>query len=211
MKRLKREFYSRDTLTVARELLGKFLYKDGLVGKIVETEAYIGTEDKACHARWRKKEICFPMWGPAGFTYVYLTYGMYFMLNIVTEKEGFPSAVLIRAIEPIQGISVMSKNRGLNDMSFPRLPALLAGKWESKLLKIIASGPGKLTRALGINKSHNNHDLINSGSFYVGEGDKDNFVTGTSKRMGISYAEEYEHKPWRFYIKDNPFVSKQKG
>ena len=188
-------FYARDTLTVALELLGKKLVKREpssllLEGIIVETEAYVGVEDKACHARWRKKETCFPMWGPGGFTYVYFTYGMYHMLNIVTEKAGCPSAVLIRALEPINGLDLMFKNR--------------------KVEKVhdLTSGPGKLTMAFGVSKVHNNVDLTKKGTLYISEHSKPHkFDVVTTTRIGIPYAEEYINKPWRFYIKSNKFVS----
>ena len=189
-------FYARDTLTVARKLLGKKLVKrepSGLLleGIIVETEAYIGVEDKACHARWRKKETCFPILGPGGFTYVYFTYGTYHMLNIVTEMDGFPSAVLIRALEPINGMDLMFKNR--------------------KVEKVhdLTSGPGKLTMAFGISKEHNNIDLTKEDTLYIAEHSKPlKFDIVTTTRIGILYAEEYINKPWRFYIKNNKFVSR---
>lgn len=199
LKPLGKAFYARDTITVAKDLLGKYLIKDGLVGKIVETEAYIGTEDKACHGNWRKKETCAPMWGPAGFSYVYFTYGMYFMLNIVSEKDGFPAAVLIRAVEPVEGIEKMAKNRGYKASEIGNL----------KVLKNLTSGPGKLTQAFNIKKADNNLDLTKNPHFYIAKSSKkESFEIVKTTRIGINYAEEYTHKPWRFYIKNNPFVSK---
>ena len=127
-----RNFYSRDTKDVAKELLGMVLVHGYFSGYITETEAYIGTEDKASHASWRKKETCFPMWGPAGFTYVYFTYGMHHMLNIVTEQPELPAAVLIRSLEPVTGIDTMIKNRNTENV------------------QNLTTGPGKLTQALGI-------------------------------------------------------------
>jgi DNA-3-methyladenine glycosylase len=129
--RLGREFYARDTLTVARELLGQRLVRvmeDGqrLAGIIVETEAYIGEEDQACHASHGRTPRNAVMYGPAGFAYIYFIYGMYYCLNVVTEQEGFPAAVLIRAIEPTEGI--------------PRMQAYRQGR----PLHELTNGPGKL-------------------------------------------------------------------
>jgi DNA-3-methyladenine glycosylase len=194
MDRLKRDFYTQPTLVVAQKLLGNILVKDSLSGMIVETEAYIGTEDKACHASRRRREICFPMWGEGGFTYVYLTYGMYYMFNVVTEKRGFPSAVLIRALEPTKGIEEMIINR------------------KTDKVENLTNGPGKLSQALGITKKHNNIDLVNDPKIYISQSDQKNvFALTTAKRIGIDYAEEYKEKHWRFFIKDNNFVSTNKN
>lgn len=177
--RLEREFYCRPTIVVAKELLGKYLVKDKMVGKIVETEAYIGTKDKASHASWRKKESCFPMWGVGGFSYVYFTYGMHYMFNVVTEKEGFPSAVLVRALEPVSNILGAT------------------------------NGPGRLTKALGITKADNNVDLTKSEDLYIAQNVNDaKFKVVKSKRVGIDYAGTYRDKLWRFYIEGNKFVSR---
>jgi DNA-3-methyladenine glycosylase len=142
--RLARSFFSRPTLTVARELLGQRLVHlhNGirLAGLITETEAYIGQEDLACHARVGRTPRNAMMFGPSGHAYVYFTYGMHWMLNFVTEAEGFPAAVLIRAIAPAEGIDVMRQRRGRPDA-------------------ILTDGPAKLTQALGIDKSLNGHDL----------------------------------------------------
>jgi DNA-3-methyladenine glycosylase len=185
------EFYLQDTLTVAKSLLGKALVINGLSGIIVETEAYIGTDDKACHASVRKKETCFPMWERGGVSYVYLTYGMHYMFNVVTEKEGFPAAVLIRALEPLSGIQQMVYNRGIEN----------TGQ--------LTNGPGKLTKALGIDKSHNNTDLLKTGAVYIAERQTKPIEIVESERIGIEYAKEYKNKLWRFYIKDNKYVSKK--
>lgn len=184
---LSRSFYLRPTLIVAKDLLGKYLVKDDKVGLIVETEAYIGVKDKASHASWRKKEKCLPMWGIGGYSYVYLIYGMYYMFNVVTEDEGKPCAVLIRALEPVMGI-----NKPTN-------------------------GPGRLTKALGLTIRHNNLDLTKDKAFCITESlnftDKylmglPRFKIARAKRIGIDYAGSYAHKLWRFYIKGNKYVSK---
>jgi DNA-3-methyladenine glycosylase len=180
-KVLRPKFYEQKSLELAKQLLGKVLVKGSQQGIIVETEAYIGLEDKACHAAWRKKESCFPMWGPPGFTYVYLTYGMHYMLNIVTEPQGTPAAVLIRSLEPLKNISLKT------------------------------SGPGLLTKALGITKADNNISLVANPQFYLAEPDHpQKFETSQTTRIGITYAQESKDLPWRFYIKDNPFVSTYK-
>jgi len=182
---LPKDFYNRPTLTVARELLGARLVRilDGvkLVGMISETEAYIGEEDLACHAKAGLTPRTAPMYGPAGHAYVYFTYGNHWMLNAVTEKEGFPAAVLIRAIQPIEGIEVMMKRRNGRD----------------------TLGPGKLTQALGITKSENNIDLTktNSGLWIeAGQLIPDKNVT-IGARVGLNKTPEpWLSKPWRFLI-----------
>ena len=135
------EFYNRPTLTVARELIGARLVRimDGikLVGLITETEAYIGEEDLGCHAKAGRTPRTVVMYGPPGHAYVYFTYGNHWMLNAVTERENFPAAVLIRAIQPVEGVEVMSARRNGRD----------------------TFGPGKLTQAMGITKNENKVDL----------------------------------------------------
>ena len=141
---LPRDFYNRPTLSIARELIGARLARilDGvkLVGIITETEAYIGEKDLGCHAHVGKTNRNAMMYGLPGHAYVYFTYGNHWMLNVVTEPEGFPAAVLIRAIQPIEGIEVMSERRHGRD----------------------TFGPGKLTQAMGITKSENGIDLTES-------------------------------------------------
>jgi DNA-3-methyladenine glycosylase len=180
-------FYNRPTLTVARELLGARLVRilDGikLVGIISETEAYIGETDLACHAKAGLTPRTAPMYGPAGHAYVYFTYGNHWMLNAVTEKEGFPAAVLIRAIQPIEGIEVMMKRRNGRD----------------------TLGPGKLTQALGITKSENNANLTEPASglwIEAGQIISSKNVT-KSPRVGLNNTPEpWLSKPWRFLVKE---------
>lgn len=130
MRKLPRSFYDRDTVIVARDLLGKYLIHGGRVGRIVEVEAYVGPQDRASHSSRGRTARNAPMFGPPGFAYVYLIYGMYWCMNVVTEREGHASAVLLRAVEPVAGIS---------------------GK---------TSGPGLLCRSMGIDRRLNGHDLL---------------------------------------------------
>ena len=178
-------FYNRPTLTVARELLGTRLVRilDGvkLIGMIIETEAYFGFDDLASHAKAGRTIRTAPMFGPPGHAYVYFTYGNHWMLNAVTEPEGFPAAVLIRAIKPVEGIEIMIKRRGGRD----------------------TLGPGKLTQALGITKCENNVNLAESGSeLWIEEGQVilKKSVTITP-RVGLNKTPEpWLSKPWRFLI-----------
>ena len=200
--KLPREFYNRETLTVAKELLGKVLVhrKNNLLtsGIIVEVEAYRGTLDKASHAYHGKKtDRVKIMYGQPGMSYVYLIYGMYYCMNVVTEGEGIPEAVLIRAIEPLEGMDIMSKRRF--DLEYDLLP--------KKKKYNLTSGPGKLCIALDITKESNGGDLTGD-ELYIEEVDIPKFEVVSSKRIGIDYAEEARDFLWRFYIKDNPFVSK---
>ena len=159
---------------------------------VVETEAYAGPHDLACHAskgRTRRTEV---MFGPGGHAYVYMIYGFYFCLNVVTDDVGFPSAVLIRAVEPLDNISTMRKLRG-------NVPRDID----------IASGPGKLCRALDIDKQLNGADMEGKIIWFEDRGLRPlNIVT--SPRVGIDYAGEYRDKLWRFYIEGNPHVSRVK-
>lgn len=201
MNMLDRNFYNRDTLTVAKELLGKYIIKidngEKLIGMIVETEAYIGPIDKASHSyNYRRTERNEVMYGPAGYTYVYMIYGKNFCLNIVTEEVEKPCAVLIRALEPISGLDDMAKNR--YNKSFNEL--------NKKEIINLTNGPSKLCSAFKIDKSNNGKDIC-SNDFYIAEGIT-NFEIKEAKRINIDYAEEAKDFLWRFYIKGNKFVSK---
>jgi DNA-3-methyladenine glycosylase len=198
MKKLPREFYTRDdTLGVARDLLGKTLVvptENGarVSAMIVETEAYLGAEDKAAHSygnrRTKRTETMFSI---GGTVYIFFIYGMYFQFNVVVGKIGTPHAVLIRAVEPLENIEIMRERRGqMKDTN-------------------LTSGPGKLCIALGIDKTFNNENLLGE-KVWLEEGRKvseSEIVCG--KRIGIDYAEEYAEKPWRFWLKDNSFVSRK--
>ena len=185
VKALPPSFYNRPTLTVARELLGARLVRilDGvkLVGLISETEAYFGFDDLASHAKAGRTIRTAPMFGPPGHAYIYFTYGNQWMLNAVTEKEGFPAAVLIRAIQPIEGIEVMLERRQGRD----------------------TLGPGKLTQALGITKSENNADLTEANSslwIEAGQVIPNKSVT-IGPRVGLNKTPEpWLSKPWRFLV-----------
>lgn len=202
MIKLNRDFYSRDTLTVAKELLGKILVHktEGhiLKGKIVETEAYLGLTDKAAHSYGgRRTKRVETMYAIPGTAYVYLIYGIYCCLNIITEKEGVPEGVMLRAIEPIENIDQMIKyrfNKPYEELS----------KYQKKN---ITNGPGKLTMALNIDRGLNKEDLCGD-RLYVETGEKEKFNIVKAKRIGIDYAEEAIHYPYRFYIQDNSYVSK---
>ena len=194
---LPRSFFDRPTRTVARELLGcRLIRRLGgtlLVGSIVETEAYIGQRDLACHAKAGRTPRTEIMYGPPGFAYVYFTYGMHWMLNLVTEADGFPAAVLIRAIEPLEGIGRMQDRRG------------------AKPLSQLANGPAKLTQALGIAREENGMDCCRPDSpltLIRGEVVPPSSVVATP-RIGLGQTPEpWLSKPWRFVIRGNGFVSR---
>ncbi|MGC4019156.1 MAG: DNA-3-methyladenine glycosylase [Muricomes sp.] len=201
MGKLTREFYNKDSLIVARELLGKVLVHEvngqRLAARIVETEAYRGVEDKAAHSyggrRTPRVEV---MYGGPGVSYVYFIYGMYYCFNVVTHEEGVPQAVLIRALEPVSGIELMAQNR--------------YKKPHEKLTKSqitgLTSGPGKLCGALLIDKTLNGEDLCGN-RLYIESGQEENFTVVSSKRVGIPNTGEAKDYLWRFYIEDNKYVS----
>ncbi len=201
MKITDREFYNRDSLIVAQELLGKVLVHEingqKVAAKIVEAEAYMGVTDKAAHSYGGKRtprvEV---MYGGPGFAYVFLVYGMYYCFNIVTREAGNPQAVLLRAVEPAGGLELIAQNR------FNKAYAELT----KNQIKNLTNGPGKLCKALAIDKSLNGADLCGD-RLYVATGDKEKFNIIAAKRVGIDYAEEAKEHPWRFYIEDNPCVS----
>lgn len=189
-----RPFYEQPTIEVARQLLGKYLVRkhpDGAtVGRIVETEAYVGPDDKACHAsrgRTKRTEI---MFGPAGYAYVYLIYGFHHCLNLVTEAKGFPAAVLIRAVEPLDGIKLMTARR------------------RTDKLNSLASGPGKLCQAFAIDRSLNGSDACGK-LLYVEDSDEPAPKILSKPRVGVDYAGRWKNKPWRFLIRGNEFVSRR--
>ncbi|KMT22454.1 DNA-3-methyladenine glycosylase [Clostridium cylindrosporum] len=204
MKKLSRDFYLQDTLSVSKNLLGKNLVHivngKPRIGKIVETEAYIGSMDKACHAyNYKKTPRTETIFNIGGTSYVYLIYGMYHCMNVVSEKVNEPCAILIRALEPLTG---------LDDMAFDRYGVLYENLTKKQVLNL-SNGPGKLCIAMGINKEQNAKDLL-SEDFYITENEDisiENIVI--SKRINIDYAEEAKDFPWRFYIKDNKFISKK--
>lgn len=199
---LAKDFYDRDTLTVARELLGKNLVNETsgfrVSGRIVEVEAYMGPLDKAAHSyNFRRTERVEAMYGEAGTVYVFFIYGMHYCFNVVTNGINMPEAVLIRALEPLEGLDTMSHNR--------------FGKSLEELSKRerinLTNGPSKLCSALGISKSYNMKSLVNS-ELHIEDGLKEAISIKTSKRIGIDYAEEAKDYPWRFFIDGNKYVSK---
>ena len=200
--RLTREFYARETLQVAKELLGKILVHEvngvKLRGEIVETEAYIGSIDKACHAYGGKKTPrLMTLYGMPGIAYVYFIYGMYHCFNVITKEEGFPEGVLIRAIQPIEGLDVMSMLRFKKDYN----------ELTKAQIKNLTTGPSKLCIAMNINKENNKQDLCTSELYIEDSAEKERVEIIEAKRVGIDYAEEAKDFLWRFYIKNNIWVS----
>lgn len=194
MEKLGHDFYDRDTVEVARSLLGKHLVRvwNGidLVCRITETEAYVGRIDKACHAydykRTKRTETLF---APPGTAYLYLIYGMYCCLNFVTEPAGEPSAVLIRGAEPVSGTDWLARNR----FGCP------AETLTTQQKKGFLNGPGKLCRALALTREQNGLDLTGP-ELFVTPGERGPFEIGVGKRIGIDYAEEAADFPWRFWL-----------
>ncbi|MEJ8801034.1 DNA-3-methyladenine glycosylase [Pontibacter sp. H249] len=198
--KLPKEFYTRpNVVQIARELLGKYVYTniDGIVtgGMIVETEAYSGENDKACHAhlnrRTQRTEI---MYSEGGVAYVYLVYGIYHLFNIITNKKDRADAVLIRAIEPEVGVEEMLLRRGFESIK-----------------QNLTAGPGVTSIALGINKKHYGEGLTGSTIWLEDKSitlPEENIAIGP--RIGIDYAGEDALLPWRFWVKGNPWVSRKK-
>jgi DNA-3-methyladenine glycosylase len=183
LQKLPREFYDRDTIMVSKDLLGKYLVRAARgverVGRIVEVEAYLGPHDLAAHSargRTKRNEV---MFGPPGHAYVYMIYGMYFCMNVVTEREGHASAVLLRALEPIENVA--DKTRG----------------------------PGLLCKAMQIDKRLNGHDLLSDDFFIATGEAPQEFRIAKRPRIGVDYAGEWAKKHLRYYIKGNPFVSRR--
>jgi DNA-3-methyladenine glycosylase len=198
--RLKRAFYAReDTLAVARELLGKRLVvptDEGarVSGRIVEVEGYLGAEDKAAHSYgWRRTARTETMYREGGTVYVFFVYGMHHQFNVVTGPDGTPTAVLVRAVEPEEGSELMRERRAVSKE------------------RELTSGPGKLCKALGIDRSFDGEDLTASRRVWLEDAGArarpEDVAEGP--RVGIDYAEEYALKPWRFWIKGNAFVSRK--
>jgi DNA-3-methyladenine glycosylase len=193
LRPLRRAFYERNTVRVAKELLGKVLVRrlgdTSLEGIIVETEAYRGYDDAASHAYrgpTRRNQV---MFGEPGHAYVYFTYGMHYCLNVTTEPAGQPGAVLIRAVQPVKGIVEMKKRR------------------RTEHVKALSNGPAKLTQAFAVTKALNGCDLTSAGELYLAEPSHPRKVRiAVTTRIGIKAGSE---KPWRFYIKGNPFVSRR--
>ncbi len=191
MKLLGRSFFERYTPDVAQELLGCVLVRKiggkVLSGKIVEVEAYRGGDDPASHSFRGATKRSAIMFGEAGHVYVFFSYGNHWCLNFTTEGQGMPGAVLIRALEPVEGIGEMIKNRRVHEIAR------------------LTNGPGKLTKALSIDRAFNGEDLIKSKRLYVA-GREEPVRVVASARIGISKGLEQQ---WRYFIDGNPFVSKR--
>jgi len=205
LEKLSRSFYHRPTITVARDLLGKYLVRRWervlLIGRIVEVEAYLGANDPASHAYRGPTRRNSVMFKEGGHLYVYFTYGMHFCCNIVTEKEGTGHAVLLRAVEPVHGASVMARLRGIGDPGTDDIPL------PSSIVLSLCNGPGRLCQAFGIGRMDNGTDLCGS-TIWLADSQADSpFRIGSSTRVGIRKGVQ---RRWRYFLKDDPFVSKGK-
>jgi DNA-3-methyladenine glycosylase len=182
MEKLPRTFYDRDPIAVARDLLGKHLVhvSEGVerVGRIVEVEAYLGPHDRAAHSARGLTERTKIMFGPPGHAYVYLIYGMYYCMNVVTQPEGVASAVLLRALEPVRNV---------------------AGRTQ---------GPGLLCQAMHIDKRLNGHDLLSDDFYVADPGAPADVTIVRRPRIGVDYAGPWAKRLLRFYLRGNPFVSR---
>lgn len=201
---LNKEFFKRDALTVAKDLLGKILVRkiNGITirCKIVETEAYIGAIDKASHAYNNKRtKRTEPLFHEGGITYVYFIYGLYNCFNVITDNEDVASGVLIRAVEPLDNFEYLSEIRC--SKNFDELT-----KAQKKNL---TNGPSKLCMALSIDRKDNYIKLYLKEELYIEEGTNDSLEIVETTRVGIDYAEEAIEFPWRFYIKENMYISKK--
>ena len=186
------DFYDNETITIAKKLLGTLLVHESNEGRtaviIVETDAYLSNDDRAGHDARGKTKRNEAMFERAGIAYVYLIYGNHYCFNVVTHEKDTGEAVLIRALEPIEGVELMKKRRSPKNK-----------------LNELTSGPGKLCSAMGITKEHNKTDLKSSPLYLTTGINFKNEEISSSKRIGISKGKE---KPWRFYTKDNKFVSR---
>ena len=195
---LPRSFYEEDVLAVAKNLLGKVLVHDTPEGmtssRIVETEAYRGPEDSAAHsARGRRTARVEPMYGEKGHAYIYFIYGMHWCFNVTAgATPGKPEAVLVRALEPVGGIELMAKRRGTQNVAN------------------LSNGPGKLCMAMSLTGAKTKADLTKPPLFIAEAQTVPQECILATTRIGVDYAGEWKNKPWRFYIKDNSFVSARK-
>lgn len=183
MTKLPREFYDRNTIDVARDLLGKLLVKRNgeleRIGRITEVEAYLGPHDLAAHTSRGITPRTRVMFGPPGYAYVYLIYGMHHCMNVVTDEDGHGSAVLLRALEPVQNLNENTR------------------------------GPGRLCKAMGINLEHYGHDLCSNDLFIAQPTLTESIDIVERPRVGVDYAGEWAHKPLRFYIAGNDYISRK--
>lgn len=200
--KLDRSFYIRNTLIVARELLGCILVHktvDGITkGLIVEVEGYMGPEDRGAHSYNRRHTPTMdPLYQEGGFAYIFQLHGYNYCINVVTQEKDIPQAVLIRAVEPVEGIELMARRRKINIENSSK-----------NILKSLTNGPSKLCQAMGIDTSLNGADLCGNELYIVSTKYKVNNEIKVAKRINIDYAEDYKDKLWRFYLKGNLFVSR---
>jgi DNA-3-methyladenine glycosylase len=192
--KLPRHFYEQQTVQAAQELLGKYLVRvhpDGVTtGMILETEAYAGPEDLASHASRGRTPRTAVMFGPPGFAYVYVIYGLHHCLNVVTEPEGYPAAVLIRAVQPDEGLDLMRARRQREEIT------------------LLASGPGRLCQSFGVERSLSGLDLCGETLFVEDHHRRPAGIIATP-RIGVDYAGSWKEVPWRFYIAGHPGISKR--
>lgn len=196
-------FFARPTVEVALALLGLSVVRDSpdgrCVGRIVETEAYGGPEDLASHARAGSTPRTAPMFGPPGHSYVYLVYGMHECLNVVAHPAGSAGAVLLRALEPLSGVELMRRRRGVG-----------AGETEVRL----CAGPGRLCRALAVDRSFSGHDLTLGQRLWLAREvpaeRREKLEVESGPRVGVDYAgEEWAARPWRFWLRGHPSISRR--
>jgi DNA-3-methyladenine glycosylase len=201
VKKLDESFYDRtDVLKIARELLGKILITrfDGVYtsGRIVETEAYAGIDDRACHAFGGRRTVrTEAVYGAPGTIYIYICYGMHHLFNVVTNKKEIPHVILIRALEPMKGVSVMLKRTGKPEADYS-----------------LTKGPGNMSRALGLSKQHSGGSLLSDEIYIADDGlkyKKDQILI--TKRIGVESAREDAERLYRFMVRGNPYVSAKKS
>ena len=201
---INKDFYQKGAIEIAKSILGDYLIReiDGkkIKSMIVETESYIGSSDKACHAyNYKKTERTKPLFEEGGISYVYFIYGLYHCLNIVTNVKDEPEAVLIRAVEPLDNFNYIANVRFNKDYE----------ELSKAQKKNLTNGPSKLCSALSITKKDNYKKLYLKGDLYLEHNTNKKFEIVETTRIGIDYAEEAKDFLWRFYIKDNIYVSKK--
>jgi DNA-3-methyladenine glycosylase len=199
MQKLPKNFYLQDAFALSKKLLGKYLVHDSssgkTIGKIVETEAYMGEDDPASHTYGKGiTERTKIQYKEGGYAYIYQIYGMYFCLNIVCGERDVPHCVHIRALEPVEGIEIMKKRR----------------KYSSGSYRSLTNGPAKLCQAMGITKELYGENLCGNKLYLLEDSKIDSSLIISTPRAGIDYAGEAKHYPWRFFIRGNEFVSRVK-
>jgi DNA-3-methyladenine glycosylase len=200
---LPQAFFARDVLEVAPALLGQLLCRDEVVLRITEVEAYRWPGDTACHARSGPTQRNAPLWGPPGRAYVYLIYGIHSLLNVVTGAEGEAQAVLVRACEPVEGLSLVQARRGGQSQSQTRSQS------RSQTGPVLLAGPGKVGQALALDREWSGHPMYRPGGLMLCPGPAPAAIA-VGPRVGIDYAEpEHQRLPWRFADAASPWVTKR--